>query len=476
MDGNQRPNQVQGQDVGSPPAIRMVDVTKQYRRVAQSHKFLTLKSAFVGGNIFKLLRPDEVFTALEGISIDVARGETFGVIGANGAGKSTLMKIIAGITKATTGEVEVRGKISALIELGAGFHPEISGRENVYINAIMLGLTRKQVEERFDDIVAFAELEEFIDAPVKHYSSGMYMRLGFSVAIHVDPDVLVIDEVLAVGDESFVHKCLDKIGEFKRRGKTILLVTHGMETVRRLCDRAAWINQGKVQAIGDPPRVIDSYLEWVAGQEEEEMSRLERDRVSGLGQGVDRSSKQPPDELGMQGGEDASVNAPYEVGRWGSGEATIDTVRLLDAVGAPRHVFTTGEPVTIEIGFSLAKVLEDFVFGIGVFSADGVSCYGTNTDIERFEPAVLEGSGVARIQIPAMNLVPGTYYLDVAIHRRDGQPYDYHRGLYSFRLHSPFGDVGVARLPHRWSFEGGVRWKREGGIPLDAGSSGEPLG
>ena len=237
----------------APPAIRLAGVTKRYRRVAQSHKFLTLKSAFLGGNMFGALRPEDVFTALEDVSLDVARGETFGVIGANGAGKSTLMKIVAGTTKPTEGVAEVSGRISALIELGAGFHPEISGRENVFINGIMLGLTRKQVQQRFDQIVAFAELEQFIDMPVRNYSSGMYMRLGFSVAIHVDPDLLVIDEVLAVGDESFVHRCLDKIGEFKRNGKTILLVTHGMDTVRQLCDRAAWINHGRVQALWSTP-------------------------------------------------------------------------------------------------------------------------------------------------------------------------------------------------------------------------------
>ena len=188
------------------PAIRVEGVTKRYRRIAQSHRFLTLKSAFVGGNLFKLLRPDEVFTALEGVKLEVERGETFGVIGANGAGKSTLMKIVAGTTKPTEGRVMLDGKVSALIELGAGFHPEISGRENVYINGIMLGLSRREIEERFEAIVAFAELEEFIDTPVKNYSSGMYMRLGFSVAIHVDPDILVIDEVLAVGDEAFENQ------------------------------------------------------------------------------------------------------------------------------------------------------------------------------------------------------------------------------------------------------------------------------
>ena len=452
------------------PAIRLVDVSKRYRRIAQSHRFLTLKSAFVGGNLFKLLRPDEVFTALEGVSFEVARGETFGVIGANGAGKSTLMKIVAGTTKPTEGRVVLDGKISALIELGAGFHPEISGRENVYINGIMLGLSRREIEERFDEIVAFAELEEFIDTPVKNYSSGMYMRLGFSVAIHVDPDILVIDEVLAVGDEAFVHKCLDKIGEFKRRGKTILLVTHGMETIRRLCDRAAWINHGVVAAVGDPVRVVDQYLDWVAEQEESEIARAERIRIAAAAGGDDDEAA---DGVSIAEQTDGSVETPYESGRWGSGEVLIDEVRFLDADDEAGHVFSTGDAMTIEVAYRAEQPLADFVFGIGIFNANGVSCYGTNTDIERFQPTELRGSGTIRIRMSAVNLVAGNYYLDVAVHRRDGNPYDYHRGLYSFRVNSDIGDIGVARLPHVWEFDGGVRWKVLGGIDPLAAAPGD---
>ena len=192
-------------------AIRVSDVTKIYQRYSQRKQFRTLKSALLGGSLLAELRPDERFEALNDVTFNVREGTTFAIIGRNGSGKSTLLKCIAGISKPSAGTVVVNGRISALIELGAGFHPEITGRENIVINGIMLGLTKKEIHERFDDIVDFAELEEFIDAPVKTYSSGMYMRLGFAVAIHVDPDVLLIDEVLAVGDEAFVHKCLDKI-------------------------------------------------------------------------------------------------------------------------------------------------------------------------------------------------------------------------------------------------------------------------
>jgi lipopolysaccharide transport system ATP-binding protein len=225
-------------------AIELTNVSKVYRRYSHRRQFATLKSALLSRSLVRDLSPDETFPAVQDVTVAVPRGRTLGVIGRNGSGKSTLLKLVAGITKPTTGSVTVNGRISALIELGAGFHPEISGRENVFINGIMLGLTKREIARRFDEIVEFAELQQFIDAPVKTYSSGMYMRLGFAVAIHVDPDVLLVDEVLAVGDEGFTHKCLDKFAEFKRRGKTILLVTHSLGLVERFCDEALWMAAG----------------------------------------------------------------------------------------------------------------------------------------------------------------------------------------------------------------------------------------
>ena len=253
-------------------AIEVTDVTKTYRKYARRKQFATIKSAILSGTLVNDLNPDETFHALRGVSFTVRHGSTFGIVGRNGSGKSTALKLVAGITKPTTGTVSVQGRISALIELGAGFHPEISGRENVFINGIMLGLTKKEITRRFDEIVEFAELEDFIDAPVKTYSSGMYMRLGFAVAIHVDPDVLLIDEVLAVGDESFTHKCLDKFAEFRRRNKTVLLVTHSLNLVERFCDEALWLNEGRARAMGDPRRVVSTYITDVEKQEERHMA------------------------------------------------------------------------------------------------------------------------------------------------------------------------------------------------------------
>src|SRR5690606_8409356 len=227
------------------PAIDVVNVSKVYRRFARQKQFATLKSALINGSLIRDLQPDETFPALRGVSFTVPKGCTYGVVGRNGSGKSTLLKCVAGISRPNTGTITVDGRISALIELGAGFHPEISGRENIFINGIMLGQTKREVQRRFDEIVEFAELQDFIDAPVKTYSSGMYMRLGFAVAIHVDPEVLLVDEVLAVGDQGFTLKCLDKFAEFRRRNKTILLVTHTLDLVERFCYQALWLDKGQ---------------------------------------------------------------------------------------------------------------------------------------------------------------------------------------------------------------------------------------
>jgi len=430
--------------VTAPLAVEARDVTKIYRRFLHKNQFRTLKSALLTGSLLSDLTPGETFTALGGVSFQVPAGSTFGVIGENGSGKSTLLKLMAGITRPTSGSLDVRGRISALIELGAGFHPEISGRENVHINGIMLGLTRREVEERFDAIVAFAELERFIDAPVKTYSSGMYARLGFAVAVHVDPDVLLIDEVLAVGDEAFTRKCLDKIGEFRRRGKTIVIVTHSLGLVEKMCDDILWLRQGLRADQGDPKRVVDAYLTYVAGGEE-----------ALLAQEHGKAPADAPVDAPEAPGEDAGHG--YREGRWGSREVEITGVRLLDDRDRPRHVYTPGESLTVALSVRAEAPVEDFVFGIGLFTTDGVNVYGTNTHLEEFEAETLHGSGEVRLALQDLRLVEGTYLLDVAAHRRDGTPYDYHRGLYSFRIKSRIKDVGVYRPAHRWTFAGGVR-------------------
>jgi ABC-type polysaccharide/polyol phosphate transport system ATPase subunit len=429
-------------------AIDVRDLHKVYRRYGRRKNFGTLKSALLGGRVAADLRPDATFEALDGVSFQVQAGRTVGIIGRNGSGKSTLLKLLAGIGRATSGTVDVTGRVSALIELGAGFHPEISGRENIYINGMMMGLSKRQVAERFDAIVAFAEIGDFIEAPVKTYSSGMYMRLGFSVAIHVDPDVLLVDEVLAVGDQAFTHKCLDRFAELRRRGKTIVLVTHTLDLVTRLCDEVLWLDRGTLRAQGDPKRVVDAYLLDVAAAE---------DRAAGA------AVRPAPDA------EPAQDMTKAAEGRWGSREAEVTRVELRHASGAPGHVFQSGEVVDVVMTVQASRPLTDFVFGVAVYSADGVCCYGTNTHIEGAAPQELSGIGEVVFRFDALDLVEGAYRLDVAVHRADGVPYDYHRLLYAFRVTSSVKDVGFFRPKHGWSFSGGIRIVGPG-----ADRSGEP--
>ena len=446
-------------------AIELVNVSKIYRRYG-GRQFATLKSALLQRSILRDLQPSETFPALTDVSFAVPRGSTYGVIGRNGSGKSTALKLVAGITKPTSGAVRVTGRISALIELGAGFHPEISGRENVYINGIMLGLTKKEIGDRFDEIVEFAELQDFIDAPVKTYSSGMYMRLGFAVAIHVDPDVLLVDEVLAVGDEGFTHKCLDKFSEFRRRGKTILLVTHSLNLVERFCDDALWLDLGRVHANGDPKRVVGAYLTAVEATEDMLLAATTARAVeaaspaSGGAADGDRETPTTVDAPVPTGPDGLPSNMFQTVeGRWGSHDVEITDVTLVDGGGQPTFIFHSGEAMAVRLKVRAHHPTNDFVFGIGLFNAEGICCYGTNTYLEEMNPGRLSGEVDATFAIDSLDLVEGTYKLDVAVHKRDGFPYDYHRLLYTFRVKSRMHDVGIYRPRHRWTFSAGVQFK-----------------
>jgi ABC-2 type transport system ATP-binding protein/lipopolysaccharide transport system ATP-binding protein len=418
-------------------AIEVDNVSRIYQKYSARHRFQTFKSALVKGDLFRSIKADELVTALDSVSFNVEKGRTLGLIGENGSGKSTMLKIVAGIAKPSTGRIMTVGKVSALIELGAGFHPEITGRENVFINGIMLGLTKKEINEKFDEIVSFAELEDFIDAPVKTYSSGMYMRLGFSVAINVNPDILLIDEVLAVGDASFIPKCLDRIDDFRRRKKTILFVSHDLVTVEKICDKVVLLKNGRVAAIGEPKRIVDAYLQDIAEKQEKV---FEKKKVE----------KAPVRDVGDERRED----------RWGKREIEIRKVTLRNLQGLEKHVFSPEEGLAVEMDVVSSAPIKDFVFGMGVYDSRGVSCYGTNTNIEEFKPLVIQGEGKVVCRIEKLNLINGTYYLDVAVHKIDGYPYDYHRNLYSFLVSSTRKDVGIARLPHAWSFSPAIKIKK----------------
>ncbi len=411
--------------------VRAENIVKYYKKYANKHKFLTLKSAIVNKSLFSDLKSNEIFEALKGVSFKVKDGETLSIIGENGSGKSTLLKILAGISQPSSGNILTNGRISALIELGAGFHPEISGRENIFINGIILGLTKKKIQEKYNDIVHFAELEEFINNPVKTYSSGMYMRLGFSIAINVNPDILLIDEVLSVGDASFVPKCIDKINEFKRKGKTIIFVSHDLSTVERISDEVIWLKDGKIEMQGYPKRVTDAYLEYIGKRDEKKAGK-----------------KHKAEEM------EAEKNREK---RWGTKEIEISKVKMIDKNGNEKYIFEQNEPFTIEFNVNSKIEEKDFVFGIGIFNTEGIQCYGSNTLIEDFKSQSIKGKGKIRINISNINLVNGTYFFDLAVHKRDGYPFDYHHFQYTFKITSIYRDVGIARISHEWEFSKNIK-------------------
>ncbi len=437
--------------VSGGPAVRVEGVTKLYRRVAPGQRFRTLKSALLEGSLVGRAAEGEAIVALRDVSFEVARGEAFGIVGSNGSGKSTLLKLLAGILRPTRGRVVTDGRVAALIELGAGFHPEISGRENVFINGALLGLSRREIERRYERIVDFSGLADFMEEPVKNYSSGMYVRLGFAVAIHTDPEILLVDEVLAVGDESFAHRCLRRIEELLAAGRTVLFVSHSLALVEDLCDRVAWLEGGELRAVGAPRRVVDAYRQAVAEAESEQHRRIKEEREA--------AEAAPVEAPAAAGGAEIPA-APQEVLRWGSGVAEILSVRLRDAAGAERYHFASGETVAIEIEAEPRVALSDFVFGVGISTPRGVECWGTNTDLEGFEPGLFSGRATVRVVCPALRLGAGEYLLDVAVHARSGSPYDYRRKLLSFTVTAPRVGVGVYSPEREWRFEGDVSWQR----------------
>jgi lipopolysaccharide transport system ATP-binding protein len=425
-------------------AIAVENVSKNYRLWGRRSQFATLKSALLKRDL--KLDPDASVPALKHVSFAIDRGEAFGIIGRNGSGKSTLLKIISGILKPSSGRVTVVGRVAALIELGAGFHPEITGRENIYINGIMLGLTRREIDRRFDSIVEFSGIGPFIDQPVKTYSSGMYVRLGFAVAVHVDPDILLIDEVLSVGDEEFSQKCVAKIQEMKYRGVTLIFVTHQLDQVRTLCDRALWLDKGQPHAIGDPVRVVDQYLQEVAGN-----------RMAGSEHRIGMDLPAPEAEPeSANATEQAPMRDPLEEERWGSGEVILKSVSLVDGKGRELVALGAGTAVSIEIDVEVRVPQDDFVFGIGIYHADGNCVYGTNTDLEGLVSKRLDRDGRVRFVMRSLDLVAGSYRVDAAVHTRNGRAFDYRRGCVRFVVGSRVHDVGVYRPQHEWLFDGGI--------------------
>lgn len=384
----------------SQPAIRLKNVSKRFTFT------LGVPQSVLEWLIAKFSRNHHSgqtdLWAVHDVSFDVMPGQCIGIVGRNGSGKSTLLKLISRIIQPSSGEITVRGRISALLELGAGFHPDLTGRENIFLNASVLGISREEAESLYDKIVEFSELDEFIDMPVKHYSSGMYMRLGFSVAIHVRPDILIIDEILAVGDLSFQAKCMERILEMKAKGTTIIFISHDLKSMSNLCSDIVWMDRGQVRMIGLTDHVLPQYSDYIYQRVGERL---------------------------LTENESAGFN------RWGTQQIQITNVRLLNQAGDESTIYQTGDPMVVEIDYVAHQPINDPEFGLAIHNISGVHITGPNSRTGGLSLGRVMGKGTIRYEIHQLPLLAGRYQITTAIHDSVlPVAYDYHEAAYGFQV------------------------------------------
>lgn len=394
-------------------AIEVYNISKKY--VLHHEKPTLLKDLFL--RPFRRHETTEEFWALKDISFEVVKGETVGIIGENGAGKSTLLKILTGVTKPTTGTIKANGRIGALLELGAGFHPDLTGRENVYLNGAILGLNSREIDAKFNSIVEFAGISNFIDIPVKTYSSGMVVRLGFAVAVHMEPDILITDEVLAVGDEEFQARCIEKIEQFRRQNKTIVFVTHDTQMVLRICNRAILVVNGGIRSMGVPEEIVNNYRDYLNKKYKEKLQKT----IS---------------TMSLKGE------------RFGTREAEIASVKLLNAEEESSNFVISGENSTIVIDVIVNNYLSNPILGFHIRGSDGICVYDTNTMWRKMNTGEFYQGDKFRVEYKQkMILIPGTYYLTVAIGKEDGISfYDWMTNILTFEVLGDNYSKGHANL------------------------------
>lgn len=394
--------------MSAPVAVDVIDVSKRFKLSHEKYQSLKEKVLHAGRN------PYDVFWALRDVRFDVTEGETVGMLGRNGSGKSTLLKCVSGILQPTSGKVVVRGQLAALLELGAGFQSELSGRENIYLNASLLGLSTREVTRRFDEIVAFAELEQFIDNQVKYYSSGMYVRLGFAVAVNVDPDILVVDEVLAVGDENFQRKCLNRIKEFQAQGRTILFVTHAIELVRQICDRVVVLDAGQVLGVLSAGEGIGLYHDQLA-------------------------------QLSVTAATDTAAEQEEEPGP-GFGRVRFLDVDLEHPGSGSRPYLLPGEGLTLKVAFDAVEAVQDVVFGISVHDVQGNLLFGTDTAIMGQRVDVPVGTGRVDFRVERAPLLEGAYTVSLDVTNSKGVLLDARERAAQFEMVNPGKARGTLAL------------------------------
>ncbi|MDE5582113.1 MAG: ABC transporter ATP-binding protein [Ruminococcus sp.] len=384
----------------------------------------------------------EVREVLRGISFEVKKGEALGLIGHNGCGKSTTLKLLTKIMYADSGEIIMHGRVSSLIELGAGFHPDMSGRENIYTNASIFGLKKKEIDSRLDDIINFSELNDFIDNPVRTYSSGMYMRLAFSVAINVNADILLIDEILAVGDTNFQTKCFNRLRELKSNGVTIIIVTHDSGTIEKFCDRAIWLNDGLIVKEGRSDKVIDAYMNFM------NQKKIDRNPETEILQTEEKNSEKETDADEKNKSDDDIID--YSANRFGLKYIEITKAEMLDNSGKDKRIFRTGESLTIKINYHINKPLDEYVFGFGFYNLNGDCLYGNNTQIDRLKIDNINTDGTISVDIEKLPLLSGQYILNVAVVDSDGTPMDFYRNYCGFEVVSDERNMGYFSIRHNW--------------------------
>ncbi len=407
----------------------------EFRRVSKRFAFHATRprsflEAFTG-SLQRPLRERTAFWALRDISLAVDQGETVGVVGDNGAGKSTLLKLAARIIEPTSGHVAVEGRVGTLLEVGVGFHHDLTGRENIILSGTLMGLRHREVAARMDEIVAFADIGDFIDAPLRHYSSGMLVRLGFAVATCIEPDILLVDEVLSVGDQSFRQRCLERIDQMRARGTAILTVSHNLEEIRRICDRALWLHQGQVQVEGQPDEVIHAYMNHILRERELQVW-----------------------ELGDEEGRGR---------RFGSGEVEITGAATLDGEGRPCSAFTSSTRFVVRIDYRCRRPVDNWAFGLSIYAQDGTWVTSPNS-IGQNEALHIAESGSIYYVVDRLALRPGLYELTVAVFDPTApqyKPYDHHHRAYIFSVvEGAVGQDGLVEFPHRWLDERG--WAERG--------------
>jgi ABC-2 type transport system ATP-binding protein/lipopolysaccharide transport system ATP-binding protein len=400
-------------------AISVEDVSKKF--TLHTEKRNSVKERLVRGRG----KSDGEFWALRNVSFDVPRGTTFGLVGHNGSGKSTMLKLLAGVHRPTSGSVVADGRVSALLELGAGFHGELTGRENIYLNASILGLSKKQIDASVERIIDFSGIGDFIDTPVKVYSSGMYVRLGFSIAVTVDPEILIVDEIIAVGDEEFQRKCFDYLFELRRKGTTIVLVSHSLGLVQDLCDGAAWLDHGRVKAVGTSRDVVQEYVDAVN----------------------DREAAQ----RGQQNGAEPETLEGHA--RIGSGEVRVERVEYFDRTGQPASVVVAGEPATFRLHYSARSPMEEVVFGLGFVHESGVTVSGPNSGSDGSRVPRIRNAGHIDFHVPRLALQPGTYQVSAAAVSK-GHTYDYVDRAYELHVRGTTTEPGLSRMFGEWTYDG----------------------